>query len=372
MYSNIIPYEERLETILGACKTSLLEGLVTKQGISVQNVAELLHAVRHKLRMAPRSEMEKDLDTLHFIPYAKVSRKGGREFLVYNRPTKNNGEMLLAGKNSCGFAGHVDFIDFLSYMHRNADGQLVNKGGVDAYATCINSFMREMGEELFFTLSNITGSAKYNLTELIASGKARYDIKGFIIDGTDKVGQTHLGIYIDIEVDSDLDVGTTDKDVINPHWTSLADCRENMRAEVYNFENWSAFIIDHMDDTTTHLPKLNIVDLDPAETAFDLTPYFQCPVGVPVVMTRSFPVPEPMKNITSLTVCGVIHNDGLVEFEIDTKITDIEFESDFSLHRATVNSGSVAFNFTSSSSSLFITSAPEGVATVLFMAVEGV
>lgn len=228
------PYEKQLEMVLAVDKAELFYRLPAyAQGMISADISQLLTDLRWHLYWLPRRTAEQSGTLIHFIPYGPIIRQGEggiAEIATYNRPSKNNGEALLAGKSSIGWAGHPDFLDAIF------DARAV----VNGVHTCTEAFFREIAEEAEFILNGeiITIASHPELF--------RISTNGVILDRSDQVGQVHLGlVYVIHVLNSAVEISAKNPaEILNPKFEAF----DQVFAEIddRNFENWSKIIMSDM------------------------------------------------------------------------------------------------------------------------------
>lgn len=260
-----IPYEKRLEMILGVEKNAALQAVLGYNRLSRQDVEKFCYDIRHDLVATPRTAMEKDYNKLHFIPYILVRRRkrGGNktEIAVYRRPATGQGEARLAGDHSVCLGGHVDIVDFV----------IGSKGHVDLYQTLIKNTWRELHEELIFTMvveetlltrcvkgiANFFKKAWSFVTKTdpeLYSDEVVLDLSkevgelcylntlGLIFDDSNDVGLTHLAVVMVLDIDQEIDVYAGNEDeVIDLHFMA-----PELIGDGYKFENWSKIVLNSL------------------------------------------------------------------------------------------------------------------------------
>lgn len=195
-----------------------------------------------ELASLPLPSYKGDRTVLQLLPYI-VFRIGGEIIAVYQRG-KGVGESRLAGNNSIGYGGHIDFMDALTVadekLQRELDGaesdedvEAVMQGSadvdeaefstVDVAATLETSLRREIEQEV------VDGTTLLDSVDL--------KFFGLLYDRSNDVGMLHLGIvYI-----ADLPAGT----VIAPKEAELLampGATVDALPNYSNLESWSEIV----------------------------------------------------------------------------------------------------------------------------------
>jgi predicted NUDIX family phosphoesterase len=238
------PYEKQLETIFCVDKASVFYNLPAQaNGVIPIELNAVCTALRWAVSWMPRKMAEMSQSVLHWIPYGpilKMSATGDFDLAVYQRPTKNNGEARLAGKYSCGWAGHVDV----------ADQVIDHRSVVNVQHTLTKSFLREISEEAVFTLNGevITVESRPDIFRIV--------VMGLIYDNTDNVGLTHLGVAYAIIINNpDVQISSVRPDeIVNPHFIDLS----LVESKGYDFENWSKFLVAELSKDYLSKPQTSV------------------------------------------------------------------------------------------------------------------
>lgn len=230
----VTPYEERLESIIGLERSIGLHRLVTKQGVSIQSVKSYCHESRWDIVTNVRKLMEDDRQKLHFVLYGIVRQRGTGEVIAYQRPTKG-GESRVAGKFSVGIGGHPKGSDFL----------YDSNGVLNTWETLNNAAWRELWEEIFFSRSH-GEFTRLTMDELKEVSNIYFH--GFLMDQTEDVGMTHLGVFFTLWVEDDILIDAGEDAIMRPHWATVEKLLEKIKDGELDFENWSRFALQHMHD----------------------------------------------------------------------------------------------------------------------------
>jgi len=241
-----LPYEERLEMILGLDRDTALHHLIAKQGVAIQNVEGYCHNLRFAHVSMPRVKMEADRLKLHFVQYGLVRQRRSGMLLSYKRPLKG-GELRIAGSDSVGVGGHVDGIDYC----------VDPRGVLSLYATLNTTAWREYWEEIAFSYTH-GGSVRWTQAELMERSELFFH--GFVIDRTEDVGMTHLGVFTTLWVDDDVLIDSGEDAVIDPHWITVEDALEKHANGEYKYENWSKFLLQHVHDHPRSVAPINVAE----------------------------------------------------------------------------------------------------------------
>lgn len=194
-----------MEHILAVRKQS---AFVAKDGFTaIEN--NVLPFEARDLIIAERSTLENDSDFMQVIPYVLIKKEN--DFLVYRR-TKKSGESKLTEKLSCGFGGHINISDIVSF-----------KGEINLRNTIINGVWREIDEEL----------------EGIVAQPAK--IIGMIADRSNDVGRVHLGFLIVLNY-TDLPLYTNDESIEIIGFKSIETI---LRCE--SVENWTRIALEYLE-----------------------------------------------------------------------------------------------------------------------------
>lgn len=155
---------------------------------------------------APRDKVEEDPRLKQVIPYAVVVREG--QVFCFQR-TNQGGERRLFGKRSVGVGGHVN----------PPDGDDVVR----------HALRRELEEEL----------------RLPAGWTA--ELRGLLNDDSTAVGSVHLGVVAVVDPGPGV-VDVREKDTMSGSFISRAELAELHAKERASFENWSALLLDRLDE----------------------------------------------------------------------------------------------------------------------------
>ncbi|MEZ5980052.1 MAG: hypothetical protein R3F34_17825 [Planctomycetota bacterium] len=157
-----------------------------------------------------RAVAEREPRWKQVIPYTAVTCDG--EVLLLER-TKKGGEARLADKLSIGVGGHLNPCDLV-------DGERAR--------VCERGTLRELAEEL-----HVPGIS------------AAPEPFGIINDDATEVGAVHVGLVQWIDLPERVDV--REEDLLVGRYASRAELRR-LHDEKANFETWSAFLVDAMED----------------------------------------------------------------------------------------------------------------------------
>lgn len=189
--------------------------------------------IYENLIIAPRFTLEKNSLIRHLISYFTITRvrdDGVKEYLVYQRPEKNNGEVRLAGNHSIGFGGHTEALEIsnlLDFSHCGVAAEAI------AYLENVqtSSTLRELNEEL-----NLVSGDKFST--LLKEVTPPHSL---IIDNTDDVGLHHVGVVSDFIITSDEIQFKSGEDQIDlKGWFTLEQIQENFGSTL---ENWSKMLL---------------------------------------------------------------------------------------------------------------------------------
>lgn len=154
-----------------------------------------------------RGDCENDRSLKQIIPYVMLTHHGYgvSQILRYNRAVKGEGEQRLAGKATIGIGGHINDVDH----HGNY------------YDTFHAAWQREVREEVRI-------DSRYT---------AR--LRGLINDDSDEVGSVHLGVLIELQLDTPC-VYPNEPNIIQPHFMPVGWYAETRAT---NFEGWSDIVL---------------------------------------------------------------------------------------------------------------------------------
>lgn len=176
--------------------------------------AELDKFLTAHLEVKERQDIENDPTYWQLIPYGVITDELG-SIVGYRRPDKQKGEERLRGARSVGFGGHVDEADMRD---------IVTGESLRASVIMSNCLFRELQEELD--------------TDCVALKQTPY-FTGLLIDGSNSVGQVHLGfVYRVYGMDKVFRAGNPDEVTE----LTLLDPMTTPRGE---FENWSKLVLDN-------------------------------------------------------------------------------------------------------------------------------
>lgn len=150
-----------------------------------------------------RGDMEEDNSYKQLIGYAVIKDCNTKEILVYKRLV-GGGEARLHGKASVGIGGHMNEVE-----------------GKTIYEMLKINAARELFEE-------VGVSEEYALKNL--------HFIGLINDDKTEVGQVHIGVVYECEVDKS-NVVVREDDTLEIKWTTGDDARQEE-----NYESWSDFL----------------------------------------------------------------------------------------------------------------------------------
>ena len=150
-----------------------------------------------------RGDMEEDNSYKQLIGYAVIKDRNTKEILVYKRLV-GGGEARLHGKASVGIGGHMNEVE-----------------GKTIYEMLKINAARELFEE-------VGVSEEYALANL--------HFIGLINDDKTEVGQVHIGVVYECEVDKS-NVVVREDDTLEIKWTTGDDARKEE-----NYESWSDFL----------------------------------------------------------------------------------------------------------------------------------
>ena len=156
--------------------------------------------------LEPRNEVEDNIDFKQFIVYVIVSK--GDCWYKYQRA---GGDDRLIDRYSIGIGGHVNLQDM-----RDAD--------YDTVHAIEGAVRRELGEEIVIP----DWDKIKNLIWL-----------GVINDNSDRVGQVHLGIVIELVVDEG-NVYVAEDNLVHGGFENINTIQEN----IDKYESWSQILID--------------------------------------------------------------------------------------------------------------------------------
>lgn len=218
------------EVTIGIDKSEVFYRLpANAAGLIHLDVKKFLNEVSRFASVQERELLESDRSKLHPINYNAVVRvtpkaegDGSKfDFLVYQRPSKGNGEARLSGNHSIGLGGHPDRVDVMYN----------DNSSINLYKSACAGAKRENSEEV--TLSESISSISF---------------QGVIYDPSNDVGRYHLGLFGISFVGPDCTVDTNESQILNPHWM---DAQAYANGE-YNFENWSKIILEALNESDLH------------------------------------------------------------------------------------------------------------------------
>lgn len=150
-----------------------------------------------------RGDMEEDKNYKQLIGYAVIKDRETKEILVYKRLV-GGGEARLHGKASVGIGGHMNEVE-----------------GKTIYEMLKINAARELFEE-------VGVSEEYALENL--------HFIGLINDDKTEVGQVHIGVVYECEVDKSK-VEVKEDDTLEIKWVTGDEARKEE-----NYETWSEFL----------------------------------------------------------------------------------------------------------------------------------
>ncbi len=168
----------------------------------------------------PRPDMEKNEDFKQFIPYC-IIRQNDKIF-CYKR-TKKGGEKRLHELYSLGVGGHISLED----------------------ATCVDVSTKKTMPMIAIGLDNgidyCNKGLRRELLEEVGLEEKNYTVKliGAIYDDSTPVNRVHLGLVYVVDIDSNIELKTTDHALSNGGFETLASLKKNMA----DFESWSQIVI---------------------------------------------------------------------------------------------------------------------------------
>ncbi|WP_051054212.1 hypothetical protein [Fibrella aestuarina] len=170
-------------------------------GFISDNVENLYIKILSNCIQMIRSHAENDNSHKQIIPYVLINYK---EKFFLSRRKNTQTEKRLHNKMSIGFGGHINPVDYSS-----------------DYDLIIGGLIREIREEI-----NI---GDFSIPQLI----------GFINDDVSEVGQVHIGLLFEIELNySEIEI--IEKDKMDGRWVTIAEMEEN-----YEYlESWSKIAFD--------------------------------------------------------------------------------------------------------------------------------
>lgn len=179
------------------------------------NEAELFARVERAGFFVERSVAERNPDWKQLIPYVVVVREepDGASRVLLLRRLPRGGEERLHDKLSLGVGGHVEPRDL------GAEG--ARRDLLD-HAT-----EREIAEEL------------------VLDGPRRVRTVGILNDDSNPVGAVHVGVVRILTIDGHVSVRETD--VLEGSLVTAEELRR-LRGEGANFETWSSFLLDALDE----------------------------------------------------------------------------------------------------------------------------
>lgn len=169
-----------------------------------------------------RSEIEKNPDYIHPIPYVLVRNTQG-EFFTYQR-CKGIGEERLLGNYSIGFGGHMDEVAVVY----DEDGL------IDLGLSLSSCTLRELFEELDVDQADIV-KAYY---QSMARGELDF---GVIYMPGDEVGRQHLGIVMVVTLD---DAWTLETELVGIGYHSADVLQSTSMNFGDRLEPWSRYVLD--------------------------------------------------------------------------------------------------------------------------------
>ena len=174
-------------------------GFLPKEDEKVKKIVDTFVSYEVKRR----GDMEEDRSYKQLIGYALLKDSKTKEVLVYRR-LAGGGEARLHGKASVGIGGHMN-----------------EEVGKSIYEMLKINAARELNEE-------VGVSEEYALENL--------HFIGLINDDKTEVGQVHIGVVYECEVDKDK-VEVKEDDTLVIKW----ETREEAQRED-NYESWSEFL----------------------------------------------------------------------------------------------------------------------------------
>lgn len=198
-----LPTTKQCEFILGMGKLAALEIFGGKKGVITHDPIDFVEKAYPHLLLRPRASFEGKNDEVHFIPYITLTDTLAEKVVAYDRPSKNNGEVKLAGKSSVGFGGHLDMEDVV-----------FDKNRVDLIRSFLAAALRELNEELAFVH---TSGETYVSIEDIPDAHLTFD--GFILDW-DAVGLCHIGVAMSMDL-RNVAVAHKEDQCLNPRWEDV-------------------------------------------------------------------------------------------------------------------------------------------------------
>ena len=221
---------KKSEVCIGVDVIPMLKQLKAVGEVSIQNVRDALWEVicTGHYSIKPRFMLEKSTTELHFIPYIKITNQARDRVMIYQRPSREDGESRLDGQFSQGLGGHPDS-KALAYQAHVLDlaGSLRQ--------SAIDEFTQEIKVERPCEPKPETdGWDSIDITTEIAETLAPI---GFIYDPSDDVGLTHVAVLFEaVAPDDAIFTPNSPTEVRHPHWVY---CRDAVIETQDGLENWT-------------------------------------------------------------------------------------------------------------------------------------
>lgn len=228
---------KKSEACIGVDVIPMLKQLKVVGNVSIQDVSSALYEVlcTGHYSIKPRFMLEASTTELHFIPYIRIVNAARTKVMVYQRPSRDDGEARLDGMYSIGTGGHPDSnaLDFNDHV-LNIDTSL-RRAALDELRQEIR-VLTSMG-------SNVL------LNDVVASF---INPIGMIYDPSDDVGLTHVAVLFELVVPDEATFkSNSPTEVRDPHWCNIAEALNSTSAgetaieATYTFENWSRLWLVH-------------------------------------------------------------------------------------------------------------------------------
>jgi predicted NUDIX family phosphoesterase len=185
----------RVDLFAGAA----VHGVVRLQDSMLQRIYQRGHFAR-------RDAVEDDPSLKQVIPYALVVRDG--QVFAFRR-TNGGGERRLHGCRSVGVGGHVNPVDARDVVH--------------------DALRRELDEEL------------------VLPAGSEIELKGLLNDDSTSVGSVHVGVVAVVRPGPGL-LKVREEDTMTGSFMSRDDLLDLHARERGSFENWSALLLDRLDE----------------------------------------------------------------------------------------------------------------------------
>ncbi len=180
IYNNLLDFNNQKADIFGNDNKY-------SENVWVFPTADILHRMNMECKLGDRSKIETNESLYQIIPYVTFTYStyrgestDGKYILKYTRGDKG-GENRLKTKHSIGFGGHIEELP-------------IDKGSHYLFNVICDAALREANEEIGIPLSD---ALREYVRDSLANGS------NFIVEDS-PVGQVHLGIHLNINLDSIL------------------------------------------------------------------------------------------------------------------------------------------------------------------------